>query len=132
MKQGKFFRWGSFAGKLRKDTTFLVNPLAMAAGVGILMVPGAAFAGGLGTALNDVANQFSNAPKDVETLGYFGGAVFGVLGFMNLRKQQDPEAHKKAIKELIAGAGLFGLGHWMGNIAQTAGAHGSHAKQLLG
>ncbi len=108
--------------------------LPVAAGVLLYAVPVLAHASGtgLGGVFTTLGTQANIVPQAMEKVGYAAGATFGVLGVLNFRKHQDPEAKKKGAIEAATAAGLFGFGYWMQTIAQTYGGTGGTARSVLG
>lgn len=119
---------------LTKDLRRLGGILPAAVGVALYAVPILAHASGvgLGGVFSTMGMQAAVVPQAAEKIGYAAGAVFGVLGVLNFRKHQDPEAKKKGAIELATSAALFGFGYWMQTIAQTYGGTGNTARSVLG
>lgn len=124
----------SKSGALAHDLRRIGAILPVAAGVLLYAVPVLAHAAGtgLGGVFTTLGTQAGVVPAAMEKVGYAAGATFGVLGMLNFRKHQDPEAKKKGAIEAAVAAALFGFGYWMQTIAQTYGGSGSTAKSVLG
>lgn len=119
---------------LKNDLRRMAGILPAAVGVMLYAVPILAHASGtgLGGVFTTLGTQANIVPGAMEKVGYAAGTTFGVLGMLNFRKHQDPEAKKKGAIEMATAAGLFGFGYWMQTIAQTYGATGGTASRLLG
>lgn len=120
--------------KLTKDLRRLGAILPAAVGVALYAMPILAHASGtgLGGVFSTMGTQAAVVPGAMEKVGYAAGTTFGVLGVLNFRKHQDPEAKKKGAIEVATAAGLFGFGYWMQTVAQTYGATGGTARSVLG
>lgn len=120
--------------ELTKDLRRLGAILPAAVGVALYAMPILAHASGtgLGGVFSTMGTQAAVVPSAMEKVGYAAGTTFGVLGVLNFRKHQDPEAKKKGAIEVATAAGLFGFGYWMQTVAQTYGATGGTARSVLG
>lgn len=125
----------TLSGKeLKKDLRRIGAIVPGMAGVLLYAFPVLAHASGtgLGGVFTTLGTQAAIVPQAMEKVGYAAGTTFGVLGVLNFRKHQDPEAKKKGAIEVATAAGLFGFGYWMQTVAQTYGGTGGTAKGILG